>query len=53
VQRILAFDETMIGSDGLPHDASPHPRLWGAFRACWATTAAASGCSRWRRRCTR
>jgi N-acyl-D-amino-acid deacylase len=31
VQRILAFDDTMIGSDGLPHDASPHPRLWGAF----------------------
>ena len=21
----------MIGSDGLPHDASPHPRLWGSF----------------------
>ena len=31
VQRILAFDETMIGSDGLPHDAQPHPRLWGTF----------------------
>jgi N-acyl-D-amino-acid deacylase len=31
VQRILAFDETMIGSDGLPHDAAPHPRLWGTF----------------------
>ncbi|NML43629.1 D-aminoacylase [Ramlibacter sp. G-1-2-2] len=31
VQRILRFDDTMIGSDGLPHDASPHPRLWGAF----------------------
>jgi N-acyl-D-amino-acid deacylase len=31
VQRILAFDETMIGSDGLPHDAKPHPRLWGTF----------------------
>jgi N-acyl-D-amino-acid deacylase len=23
--------ETMIGSDGLPHDTFPHPRLWGAF----------------------
>ena len=22
---------TMIGSDGLPHDQHPHPRLWGAF----------------------
>ena len=31
VQRILKFDLTMIGSDGLPHDASPHPRLWGTF----------------------
>ena len=31
VQRILGFDETMIGSDGLPHDAKPHPRLWGTF----------------------
>jgi N-acyl-D-amino-acid deacylase len=31
VRRILAFDETMIGSDGLPHDAKPHPRLWGTF----------------------
>jgi N-acyl-D-amino-acid deacylase len=31
VQRILQFDDTMIGSDGLPHDDSPHPRLWGTF----------------------
>jgi N-acyl-D-amino-acid deacylase len=31
VQHILAFDETMIGSDGLPHDVKPHPRLWGTF----------------------
>lgn len=31
VQRILRFDDTMIGSDGLPHDARPHPRLWGSF----------------------
>jgi N-acyl-D-aspartate/D-glutamate deacylase len=21
----------MIGSDGLPHDQHPHPRLWGTF----------------------
>ena len=21
----------MIGWDGLPHDAKPHPRLWGTF----------------------
>ncbi len=31
VQTILKHDRVMIGSDGLPHDASPHPRLWGAF----------------------
>lgn len=31
VQRILTFDQTMVGSDGLPHDDSPHPRLWGTF----------------------
>jgi N-acyl-D-amino-acid deacylase len=31
VERILSFKPTMIGSDGLPHDAKPHPRLWGAF----------------------
>jgi N-acyl-D-amino-acid deacylase len=31
VRRILAYPHTMIGSDGLPHDTHPHPRLWGAF----------------------
>lgn len=31
VQRILAFDETMIGSDGIPFGDKPHPRLWGSF----------------------
>ncbi|HKB81818.1 MAG TPA: D-aminoacylase [Burkholderiales bacterium] len=31
VQRILAFEHTMVGSDGLPHDIAPHPRLWGTF----------------------
>ncbi|MEO1198681.1 MAG: D-aminoacylase [Pseudomonadota bacterium] len=31
VRRILAFEHTMIGSDGLPHDVHPHPRLWGTF----------------------
>jgi len=31
VERIMAHPETMIGSDGLPHDTFPHPRLWGAF----------------------
>jgi N-acyl-D-amino-acid deacylase len=31
VQRVLGFEHTMVGSDGLPHDAAPHPRLWGTF----------------------
>jgi N-acyl-D-amino-acid deacylase len=31
VQRILAFDDTMIGSDGIPIGDKPHPRLWGTF----------------------
>ncbi len=31
VRRILSYSETMIGSDGLPHDRHPHPRLWGSF----------------------
>jgi N-acyl-D-amino-acid deacylase len=31
VQRVLAHPLTMVGSDGLPHDARPHPRLWGTF----------------------
>jgi N-acyl-D-amino-acid deacylase len=31
VRRVLAFEHTMIGSDGLPHDVHPHPRLWGTF----------------------
>lgn len=31
VQRIMQHPLTMIGSDGLPHDPFPHPRLWGSF----------------------
>ena len=31
VQRVLRYPATMIGSDGLPHDQHPHPRLWGTF----------------------
>lgn len=31
VRRILAHPLTMVGSDGLAHDAVPHPRLWGTF----------------------
>jgi N-acyl-D-amino-acid deacylase len=31
VRRILAHPMAMIGSDGMPHDAHPHPRLWGTF----------------------
>jgi N-acyl-D-amino-acid deacylase len=31
VDRVISHPLTMIGSDGLPHDRHPHPRLWGAF----------------------
>lgn len=31
VRTILAHPRTMVGSDGLPHDIHPHPRLWGTF----------------------
>jgi len=31
VRAILAYPHSMIGSDGLPHDEHPHPRLWGTF----------------------
>ena len=31
VRRIMAYEHSMIGSDGLPHDQHPHPRLWGTF----------------------
>src|SRR5262249_45350771 len=31
MRTILRYAMTMIGSDGLPNDPRPHPRLWGAF----------------------
>lgn len=31
VRRILSSPLSMIGSDGLPDDPLPHPRLWGTF----------------------
>jgi N-acyl-D-amino-acid deacylase len=31
VHAILRHPKTMIGSDGLPNDKFPHPRLWGTF----------------------
>ena len=31
VRRILQHPAVMIGSDGLPNDPRPHPRLWGTF----------------------
>jgi N-acyl-D-amino-acid deacylase len=31
VRNIIKFPTSMIGSDGLPCDPHPHPRLWGTF----------------------
>ncbi len=31
MRRILRHAATVIGSDGLPNDPRPHPRLWGTF----------------------
>jgi N-acyl-D-aspartate/D-glutamate deacylase len=31
MRAILQHPGTMIGSDGLPNDPLPHPRLWGTF----------------------
>lgn len=31
VRRVLKHPSSMIGSDGLPCDPNPHPRLWGTF----------------------
>ena len=31
VTRIMRYSGAMIGSDGLPEDKHPHPRLWGTF----------------------
>jgi N-acyl-D-amino-acid deacylase len=31
VRKALSHPRAMIGSDGLPLDQHPHPRLWGTF----------------------
>ncbi|WP_312958562.1 N-acyl-D-amino-acid deacylase family protein [Stutzerimonas nitrititolerans] len=31
MRRILKHPLSMVGSDGLPNDPHPHPRLWGTF----------------------
>jgi N-acyl-D-aspartate/D-glutamate deacylase len=31
MRAILQHSGTMVGSDGLPNDPLPHPRLWGTF----------------------
>jgi len=31
VRRIMSHPMAMIGSDGIPSDTHPHPRLWGTF----------------------
>ena len=31
LRQVLTFPGAMIGSDGIPSDSRPHPRLWGTF----------------------
>jgi N-acyl-D-amino-acid deacylase len=31
IVRIMRWPQAMIGSDGMPDDQHPHPRLWGTF----------------------
>lgn len=31
VTRVVSHPQSMIGSDGVPWDSFPHPRLWGTF----------------------
>ncbi|SDJ24568.1 N-acyl-D-amino-acid deacylase family protein [Aliiruegeria lutimaris] len=31
LERILSWPPSLVGSDGLPRDRRPHPRLWGTF----------------------
>ena len=31
LRQVLSFPGAMIGSDGIPSDSLPHPRLWGTF----------------------
>jgi N-acyl-D-amino-acid deacylase len=50
VRRIMVHELSMIGSDGLPHDSYPYPRLWGRSRG-WTITLANWDCSAWNRQC--
>jgi N-acyl-D-amino-acid deacylase len=34
----------MVGSDGLPHDSHPHPRLWGTFPRVLRVLVGERGC---------
>jgi N-acyl-D-amino-acid deacylase len=53
VRKILAHPLSMVGSDGLPEDPFPHPRLWGAFHECSDISVVMSGCFRCTPPCTR
>ena len=48
-----AIPATVIGSDGLPNDPQPHPRLWGAFPRVLGHYARDEALFPLARRCTR
>ncbi len=53
VRRILAHPLSMVGSDGLPEDPFPHPRLWGLSHGYWDISVVMSGFFRCTPPCTK
>ncbi len=51
--KILAHPLSMVGSDGLPEDPFPHPRLWALSHEYSAISVVMSGCFRCIPPCTR
>jgi len=53
VRRVVADDHCMIGSDGLPSEGKPHPRLYGTMARTIQQYVESNRCSRSRKRCAR